>query len=140
MFFGVLLVFALEEPEPDQLPHLPPLSDLERFPSASTAWEQSCRYRRHLEELRRLGAAWSEHRDRFERWIEQTKLCIAVWEALLDAHGGRDEEDRREHLARLERLMTVRCYHNAWFPPEIAADAYPPPPHVAPASVVNGGP
>jgi hypothetical protein len=148
--FIVLLLAQAPPPEPevDHWPHLPPLSDLKRLPNEAAIQVQRDRHWQHLNYLQSLEAGWLYRRsptqplDQLDRWIQETRDRLELWELLGRAwHEGDLEawpmdripdEERREHLGKLRDRLgpwqydqgLLPWFDTAWYPPP----PQPPPP------------
>jgi hypothetical protein len=125
VFIELLLVLAV-----DPYPHLPPLADVRRFPSADVCAEQIRRHERHLEWLEGMEPTWPERREWFAAWKVETESSKFLWVVLKEtAVRSRmqwlGEEQHRRDLDRYRWLVGPELYDRVWTPPEIPACLYP---------------
>ena len=110
MFAAIALVMLT--PLPDLGRDRPPLSDLRKFPDATTAdvrWRglqhQHCVLHQKPKSPERENA------------IRQVEYAIECWEALMAAHDqATPERDRREWLEQLNRLLGDKNYRRGRMP------------------------
>jgi hypothetical protein len=129
------LLFALAV---DPFPHLPPVWDAERFPTADACAEQRRRWKGHCEWLDGAALAWPERREQFAAWGAQAEHARFLWDVLLEAAEAgesdwRAEEGKRECLGRWRYWVGDENYRTGWLPPALPADLHPEPAEFAPA-------
>ena len=105
------------EDKVDLLGHLPPLKDLERFPTYTAALEQWQLWKAHREDLAQRPYLSALERERIELWLEETDRGIFYWDMLSDAAADWPcEEFRRTCLQRLRALIGCQAYGRGWRP------------------------
>lgn len=119
MYVAVLL-FSTWQPPPriDYYPHLPPLSDLRRFPDQAEAYRQMCLYQEHIAWLGLCYDCYSgPAQRRIGEWLWQSERFRSAWEVLRDARMLSLEYQKREQLLNLKTFLGEEDYRAGRMPP-----------------------